>query len=78
VSAFRRTVASDVVPTFTLADSPLVAFYRGDGRDHRGRLLSHIYGFNFYELESHHDYAEKAPTIGTTTMGHWRSAVQKG
>jgi hypothetical protein len=36
----------------------LIAFYRGDGRDHRGRLLSHIYGFGFSELEFHHDYIQ--------------------
>ena len=41
-----------------MAESRLVAFYRGDGRDHRGRLLSHIYGFNFSELEFHHDYIQ--------------------
>lgn len=40
------------------AESPLVAFYRGDGRDHRGRLLSHILGFGFDELEFHHDYIQ--------------------
>ena len=39
-------------------DSPLVAFYRGDGRDHRGRLLGHIYGFSVDELELHHDYIQ--------------------
>jgi hypothetical protein len=41
-----------------MAESALVAFYRGDGRDHRGRLLSHIYGFSFDELERHHDYIQ--------------------
>lgn len=35
-----------------------MAFYRGHGRDHRGRLLSHILGFGFDELESHHDYIQ--------------------
>ena len=39
-------------------ESPLIAFYRGDGRDHRGRLLGHIYGFSFDELEFHHDYIQ--------------------
>ncbi len=39
-------------------DSALVAFYRGDGRDHRGRLLSHILGFGPDELERHHDYIQ--------------------
>ncbi len=39
-------------------ESALVAFYRGDGRDHRGRLLSHILGFGFDELEFHHDYIQ--------------------
>jgi hypothetical protein len=41
-----------------LPESRLVAFYRGDGRDHRGRLLSHILGFDFDELEFHHDYIQ--------------------
>jgi hypothetical protein len=40
------------------AESPVVAFYRGDGRDHRGRLLSHILGFGVDELEFHHDYIQ--------------------
>ncbi len=39
-------------------DSALVAFYRGDGRDHRGRSLSDIHEFDFYELEFHHDYIQ--------------------
>jgi hypothetical protein len=39
-------------------ESRVVAFYRGEGRDHRGRLLSHILGFNFDELEFHHDYIQ--------------------
>jgi hypothetical protein len=38
--------------------SKLVAFYRGDGRDHRGRLLSHVLGFGLDELEFHHDYIQ--------------------
>ena len=44
-----------------ITDGPradVVAFYRGEGRDHRGRLLSHILGFNFDELEFHHDYIQ--------------------
>lgn len=41
-----------------MTHSRLVAFYRGDGRDHRGRLLGHIYGFSFDELELHHDYIQ--------------------
>ena len=40
------------------AQSPLVAFYRGDGRDHRGRSLSDIHEFDFHELESNHDYIQ--------------------
>jgi hypothetical protein len=36
----------------------LVAFYRGDGGDHRGRLLSEIHEFDFYELEFNHDYIQ--------------------
>ena len=41
-----------------MAESPLVAFYRGDGRDHRGRLLSHIRQYAFVDLERHHDYIQ--------------------
>ena len=41
-----------------MADSRLVAFYRGSGRDHRGRALSDIHEFDFYELEFHHDYIQ--------------------
>ena len=40
------------------AESPLVAFYRGDGRDHRGRLLSHVRQYAFNDLERHHDYIQ--------------------
>lgn len=36
----------------------LVAFYRGDGRDHRGRALNDIHEFDFHELEFHHDYIQ--------------------
>jgi hypothetical protein len=39
-------------------DSSLVAFYRGDGRDHRGRLLSHVRQYAFDDLERHHDYIQ--------------------
>jgi hypothetical protein len=38
--------------------SALVAFYRGEGRDHRGRLLSHIHQYAFDDLERHHDYIQ--------------------
>jgi hypothetical protein len=41
-----------------MQDSVLVAFYRGDGRDHRGRTLNDIHEFDFYELEFHHDYIQ--------------------
>jgi hypothetical protein len=41
-----------------LPESPLVAFYRGEGRDHRGRLLSHIHQYAFDDLERHHDYIQ--------------------
>src|SRR6188474_203925 len=41
-----------------MRDSPLVAFYRGNGRDHRGRLLSHIHQYGFDDLERHHDYIQ--------------------
>jgi hypothetical protein len=41
-----------------MPESRLLEFYRGNGRDHRGRLLSHILGFHFDELERHHDYIQ--------------------
>lgn len=41
-----------------MSESTLVAFYRGHGRDHRGRLLSDIHGFDFDQLEFHHDYIQ--------------------
>jgi len=41
-----------------LPESRLLEFYRGHGRDHRGRLLSHILGFGHNELEFHHDYIQ--------------------
>ena len=41
-----------------MAASRLVAFYRGDGRDHRGRSLSDIHAFDLHELEFNHDYIQ--------------------
>ena len=41
-----------------MRESRVVAFYRGDGRDHRGRSLGDIHEFDFYELENHHDYIQ--------------------
>ena len=41
-----------------MVDSKLVSFYRGDGRDHRGRSLSDIHEFDFDELEFNHDYIQ--------------------
>ena len=41
-----------------MPDSRVLEFYRGHGRDHRGRLLADILGFDFYELEFHHDYIQ--------------------
>jgi hypothetical protein len=40
------------------AGSRLVTFYRGEGRDHRGRLLSHIHQYAFDDLERYHDYIQ--------------------
>lgn len=37
---------------------PLVAFYRGEGTDHRGRTLNNILAFADSELESCHDYIQ--------------------
>ena len=39
-------------------ERPLIAFYRGEGGDHRGRSLNDIHEFDFYELEIHHDYIQ--------------------
>jgi hypothetical protein len=41
-----------------MPDSTLVAFYRGDVVDHRGRTLSDIHEFDFHELEFNHDYIQ--------------------
>ena len=41
-----------------MASTPLIAFYRGNGRDHRGRSLSDIHEFDFDALELHHDYIQ--------------------
>jgi hypothetical protein len=41
-----------------MPDSKLIAFYGGNGRDHRGRLLSHIHQYSFEALERHHDYIQ--------------------
>lgn len=41
-----------------MTQSPLIAFYRGDGRDHCGRLLSHIHQYSFDSLERHHDFIQ--------------------
>jgi hypothetical protein len=39
-------------------ETKIVAFYRGDGRDHRGRSLADIHEFDFQALELHHDYIQ--------------------
>ena len=41
-----------------MRETALVAYYRGTGPDHRGRLLSDIHEFGFDELESTHDYIQ--------------------
>ena len=41
-----------------MRESAVVAFYRGSGRDHRGRSLADIREFDFHELESNHDYIQ--------------------
>jgi hypothetical protein len=41
-----------------VTESEVVRFYRGNGRDHRGRSLSDIHEFDYYELEFHHDYIQ--------------------
>ena len=41
-----------------MQESAVVAFYRGSGRDHRGRSLADIQEFDFYELEFNHDYIQ--------------------
>ncbi len=37
---------------------PIIAFYSGQGTDHRGRTLSGILAFSNNELESCHDYIQ--------------------
>ena len=39
-------------------DSPLVCFYRGDGRDARGRALEELLGWDDRRLEGVHDYIQ--------------------
>jgi hypothetical protein len=41
-----------------MPSSRLVAFYAGEERDHRGRLLSHIHQYSSESLERHHDYIQ--------------------
>lgn len=38
--------------------SPIVAFYRGQGNDHRGRTLPQIWSFSLAALEDTHDYIQ--------------------
>jgi Opioid growth factor receptor (OGFr) conserved region len=39
-------------------DTPIIAFYRGDGRDHRGRSLTNLQEQSQSDLESVHDYIQ--------------------
>lgn len=39
-------------------NSPLIAFYEGSGRDHRGRSLADILQFDDAHLEQVHDYIQ--------------------
>jgi hypothetical protein len=41
-----------------MRESALLEFYRAAGPDHRGRTLSDIHHFDFYELEFNHDYIQ--------------------
>jgi hypothetical protein len=41
-----------------MTDSPIIAFYRGAGPDHRGRFLHEIREFGVDELESTHDFIQ--------------------
>jgi hypothetical protein len=63
-----------------------VAFYGGDGRDHRGRSLSDIHAFDFSELEFNHDYIQwlfpltepsganaSAPLLSNDDIGRFQS-----
>jgi hypothetical protein len=67
-------------------ESKLVAFYRSDGRDHRGRLLSDIHEFDLHELEFNHDYIQwlfplpepssasaSAPVLSNEDIGRFQS-----
>lgn len=67
-------------------DSPLLAFYRGSGRDHSGRRLSDILGWDADRLEHTHDYIQwlfpltepsaynpSAPVLGASDIAAFRS-----
>jgi hypothetical protein len=41
-----------------MTDSPIIAFYRGAGPDHRGRFLHEIREFGVEELEGTHDFIQ--------------------
>ena len=41
-----------------MADTPIVAFYRGTGTDHRGRSLGQLQSQSLRELEEVHDYIQ--------------------
>ena len=40
------------------ATHSIVSFLSGDGRDHRGRSVEDVLGFDDSELERHHDYIQ--------------------
>ncbi|AVI62137.1 opioid growth factor receptor-related protein [Halomonas sp. GFAJ-1] len=39
-------------------DARLIAFYRGEGQDHKGRLLEEIWALSSFWLEHTHDYIQ--------------------
>jgi hypothetical protein len=47
-----------LMPSSKKADSPVVRFFRGDGRDARGRSLDDILSWNDDQLEAVHDYIQ--------------------
>jgi hypothetical protein len=46
------------VPSPEKAESPLVRFYRGEGRDARGRSLDDVLAWDDEQLEAVHDYIQ--------------------
>jgi Opioid growth factor receptor (OGFr) conserved region len=53
-----RFVTSPKIRVAPERDTPIIAFYRGVGLDHRGRSLTHLQEQSLADLESVHDYIQ--------------------